>query len=108
MRVTGGRAQAYLGHDGHAGRVLVRAYSGEPRLGPVSGRLVVERVEPDGQPTPAGEGAFSLARPPGSRPGDQAALAGPLRGALKGARSRRLRSDRAAGRQWSRGRRTAT
>ena len=38
MRWTGGRAEAYLGHDGQATRVCVRAYSGETRLGPVSGR----------------------------------------------------------------------
>jgi SAM-dependent methyltransferase len=60
MRWTGGRAEAYLGHDGRATRACVRAYSGEPRLGPVSGRLVAERVAADGRPTPAGEAAFAL------------------------------------------------
>jgi hypothetical protein len=61
MRWTGGRAEAYLGHDGRARRAGVRAYSGETRLGPVSGRLVVERVGPDGRATPAGEAPFALA-----------------------------------------------
>jgi SAM-dependent methyltransferase len=61
MRWTGGRAEAYLGHGGGAGRAVVRAYSGEPRLGPVSGRLVVERMDPDGRATPAGEAPFALA-----------------------------------------------
>ncbi|HEX2500606.1 MAG TPA: class I SAM-dependent methyltransferase [Methylomirabilota bacterium] len=61
MRWTGGRAEAYLGHDGRAARACVRAYSGEPRLGPVSGRLVAERVETDGRATPAGEAPFTLA-----------------------------------------------
>jgi SAM-dependent methyltransferase len=61
VRWTGGRAEAYLGHDGRAQRACVRAYSGETRLGPVSGRLVVERVESDGRATPAGEAPFALA-----------------------------------------------
>src|SRR5262245_134837 len=61
MRWTSDRAQAYLGQDGRARRVLVRAYSGEPRLGPVSGRLVVEHVDPGGQATPAGETPYRLA-----------------------------------------------
>jgi hypothetical protein len=61
MRWTSGRAQAYLGQDGRARRVLVRAYSGEPRLGSVSGRLVVEHLDPDGQAAPAGETPYQLA-----------------------------------------------
>jgi SAM-dependent methyltransferase len=61
MRWTGGRAEAYFGHGGGAGRACVRAYAGEPRLGPVSGRLVVERVETDGRATPAGTAPFTLA-----------------------------------------------
>jgi SAM-dependent methyltransferase len=61
MRWTGGRAEAYFGHAGGAGRACVRAYSGEARLGPVSGRLVVERVETDGRATPAGMAPFTLA-----------------------------------------------
>jgi SAM-dependent methyltransferase len=73
MRWTGGRAEAYLGHDGRATRACVRAYSGEPRLGPVSGRLVVERVETDGRATPAGEAPFALA------PDTWAELTAPLR-----------------------------
>ena len=60
MRWTGGRAEAYLGHDGRATRVCVRAYSGEARLGPVAGRLVAEHVERDGRATPAGEARFAL------------------------------------------------
>jgi SAM-dependent methyltransferase len=73
MRWTGGRAEAYLGHDGRAARACVRAYSGEWRLGPVSGRLVAERVETDGRATPAGEAPFTLA------PDTWAELAAPLR-----------------------------
>jgi hypothetical protein len=61
MRWTGGRAEAYLGHDGRARRACVRAYSGESRLGPVAGRLVVERVEADGRATPAGAASFAFA-----------------------------------------------
>jgi hypothetical protein len=61
MRWSGGRAEAYLGHDGRARQACVRAYAGEPRLGPVSGRLVVERVEADGRATPAGAAPFTLA-----------------------------------------------
>ena len=61
MRWTGGRAEAYLGHAGGAARAVVRAYAGESRLGPVSGRLVVERMETDGRATPAGEAPFTLA-----------------------------------------------
>jgi len=72
MRWTGGRAEAYLGHDGRAARACVRAYSGETRLGPVSGRLVVERVEVDGRATPAGEASFALS------PDTWAELAAPL------------------------------
>ena len=60
MRWTGSRAEAYLGHDGRATRVCVRAYSGEARLGPVAGRLVAEHVERDGRATPAGEAPFAL------------------------------------------------
>jgi SAM-dependent methyltransferase len=61
VRWTGGRAEAYLGHDGSAGRVRVRAYAGEPRLGPAAGRLGVERVLPGGEGEPVGGGAFALA-----------------------------------------------
>ncbi|MEZ0293833.1 MAG: methyltransferase domain-containing protein [Solirubrobacteraceae bacterium] len=61
MRWSGGRAEAYLGHDGRARQACVRAYAGEPRLGPVSGRLVVERVAADGRATPAGTAPFTLA-----------------------------------------------
>jgi SAM-dependent methyltransferase len=73
MRWTGGRAEAYFGHDGRAARAVVRAYSGDTRLGPVSGRLVAERVETDGRATPAGEAPFALA------PDTWAELAVPLR-----------------------------
>src|SRR5262249_61435455 len=61
MRWTGGRAEAYVGHRGGAGRAWVRAYSGEPRLGPVSGRLDLERIETDGQATPVATAPFTLA-----------------------------------------------
>jgi SAM-dependent methyltransferase len=60
MRWTGGRAEAYLGHDGRATRVCLRVYSGEARLGPVAGRLVIERAETDRGATPAGEVPFAL------------------------------------------------
>jgi SAM-dependent methyltransferase len=60
MRWTGGRAEAYLGHDGRATRVGIRAYAGEARLGPVSGRLVAECVEPGGRARPAGLAPFAL------------------------------------------------
>jgi SAM-dependent methyltransferase len=60
MRWTGGRAEAYLGHDGRATRAGLRAYSGEAQLGPVSGRLITERVGTDGRATPAGEAPFAL------------------------------------------------
>jgi SAM-dependent methyltransferase len=73
MRWTGGRAEAYLGHDGRATRVLVRAYSGEARLGPVSGRLVVEHVGPDGEAALVGETPYTLA------PDTWAELAVPIR-----------------------------
>ena len=72
MRWTGDRAEAYLGHDGRAARACIRAYSGEPRLGPVSGRVVAERVEADGRATPAGEASFALS------PDSWAELAVPL------------------------------
>jgi SAM-dependent methyltransferase len=72
MRWTGGRAEVYLGHDGRATRVGVRAYAGEAVLGPVSGQLVVERVESDGHVTPAGQAPFAIA------PNTWADLAAPL------------------------------
>ncbi|HEY7602325.1 MAG TPA: class I SAM-dependent methyltransferase [Methylomirabilota bacterium] len=61
MRWTGGRAEAYLAHDGRAPTVRVRVYSGEPNLGPVAGRLVIERLATDAPPHPVGELAFDLA-----------------------------------------------
>jgi SAM-dependent methyltransferase len=72
MRWTGGRAEVYLGHGGRATRVGVRAYAGEPRLGPVAGRLVVERVEADGRARPVGGAPFTLA------PGTWAELTAPF------------------------------
>jgi hypothetical protein len=39
----------------------VRVYSGEPNLGPVAGRLVIERLATDAPPHPVGELAFDLA-----------------------------------------------
>jgi SAM-dependent methyltransferase len=61
VRWTAGRAEAYLGHDGRARRACVRAYSGEGRLGPVAGQLVVERMEPNGRATSMGTTPFALA-----------------------------------------------
>jgi hypothetical protein len=72
MRWTGGRAEVYLGHNGRATRVRVRAYAGEALLGPVSGQLVVERVESEGHATPAGQAPFAIA------PDTWAELAAPL------------------------------
>ena len=61
MRWTGGRAEAYLAHDGRAPAVRVRVYSGGPKLGPVSGRVLIERLATDATPQPVGELAFDLA-----------------------------------------------
>jgi SAM-dependent methyltransferase len=61
MRWTSGRAEAYLAHDGRARSLRARVYSGEPKLGPVAGRLVVERLATDAPPHPVGELAFDLA-----------------------------------------------
>lgn len=72
MRWTGARAEAYLGHDGRARTVRVRAYSGDAPLGPVSVRLAVERVRAGDPPEPAGARAFDLA------PGEWAELRVPL------------------------------
>jgi len=52
---------AYLASPGDARAVFVRAYSGEAKLGPVGGRLVVEHAPPDAAFAPAGEVAFDLA-----------------------------------------------
>jgi len=60
MRGTGGRAEAYLGPTGPASALGLRVYSGEPRLGPIAGRVRVERLDVDG-PVPVGEAAFALA-----------------------------------------------
>jgi hypothetical protein len=60
VRWTGPRAVAYLGHAGGAATVSLRAYSGESRLGPASGRIAVERVGPDGPASPIGEAPFAL------------------------------------------------
>jgi hypothetical protein len=82
VRWTGGRAEAYLGHAGVATRLCLRVYSGEPRLGPVAGRVVVERLdaEAEGLAQPAGETRFNLAADQwGELAVPLAAPAGPLR-----------------------------
>ena len=61
MRWSGGRAEAYLGHDGRATRACVRAYAGETAARSGLRALVVEHVEPDGRATPAGQAPFALA-----------------------------------------------
>jgi SAM-dependent methyltransferase len=60
MRWTRGEAVAYLASAGTAARALVRAYSGEAKLGPVAGHLVAEHAPPDGAFSPCGETAFDL------------------------------------------------
>ena len=60
MRWTAGEALAYLGTDGRASRLHVRAYAGEPRLGPVQGRIVVHHAEIVGDYELAGELDFAL------------------------------------------------
>ncbi len=60
MRWTAGEALAYLGTDGRASRLRVRAYSGEPKLGPVQGRIVVHHAELVGDYELAGELDFAL------------------------------------------------
>ncbi len=60
IRWTGGQAIAYLGHGGGAAGVRLRVYSGEPRLGPATGRVSVERVGPDGSASRIGEAPFAL------------------------------------------------
>jgi SAM-dependent methyltransferase len=59
IRWTGPRAVAYLGHPGGAVRLRLRVYSGEPRLGPAAGRIVVEGLS-DGAPAPIGEAPYAL------------------------------------------------
>jgi hypothetical protein len=54
MRWTRGEAVAYLSTTGQASALRVRVYSGEPRLGPVEGRVVVHH-------TAAGDGAVTTA-----------------------------------------------
>ena len=60
IRWTGGQATAYLGHAGGAAGVRLRVYSGEPRLGPATGRISVERTGPDGLASRIGEAPFAL------------------------------------------------
>jgi hypothetical protein len=61
VRWTGPEAVAYLAAPGGAGHASIRAYSGEPKLGPVTGRLVAEHAPPDGPFTASGEAPFDLA-----------------------------------------------
>jgi hypothetical protein len=60
MRWTAGEALAYLGTDGRASNLRVRAYSGEPNLGAVQGRLLVHHAELVGDYELAGELAFAI------------------------------------------------
>jgi SAM-dependent methyltransferase len=60
VRWTGPEAIAYLASRGGAGPVVIRGYSGEPNLGPVAGRVVVEHAPTDGAFAAAGELPFSL------------------------------------------------
>jgi SAM-dependent methyltransferase len=61
MRWTGAEAVCHVGTDGRASRLHVHAYAGEPRLGPVTGRIVAEHVAPDGTVAPARSAPFALA-----------------------------------------------
>ena len=60
IRWTGPEAIAYLVTPGRGGGVRVRAYSGERRLGPVSGRLLVEHTALDTAFAVVGEAPFKL------------------------------------------------
>jgi SAM-dependent methyltransferase len=60
MRWSGPEAIAYLASPGGAEAVWVRGYAGEPKLGPVSGRIGVEHAPPDGPFAPAGARPFAL------------------------------------------------
>jgi SAM-dependent methyltransferase len=60
MRWTAGEALAYLGTDGRASNLRMRAYSGEPNLGAVQGRLLVHHAELVGDYELAGERAFTI------------------------------------------------
>jgi SAM-dependent methyltransferase len=84
VRWTGPEAIAYLGAPGQPGTVRVRAYSGEPALGPVSGALAVEALAADGDRALLAEGPVAL---PGDTWGELAlavpAATGPLRVTLR-------------------------
>ena len=60
VRWTGPHATAHLGHAGGAAVARLRVYSGEPRLGPVSGRVTLEEVGTDGPAGRVGEAPFAL------------------------------------------------
>jgi SAM-dependent methyltransferase len=60
VRWTGPEALAYLASAGTARHVVVRCYSGEPKLGAVAGRVAVEHAPTDGAFAPAGESPFSV------------------------------------------------
>jgi hypothetical protein len=60
VRWTGVHATAHLGHAGGAAVARLRVYSGEPRLGPVSGRVTLEQVRTDGPADRIGEAPFAL------------------------------------------------
>jgi SAM-dependent methyltransferase len=61
MRWTGAHAEAYLGHARPARRVCLRVYSGDPRLGPIGGRVSVERLSAEEPPRAVGDLPFVLA-----------------------------------------------
>jgi SAM-dependent methyltransferase len=60
VRWTGGEAVAHLASEGEAVHLVVRGYSGEPKLGPVAGRLVAEHAPAEGLFVTCGETPFSL------------------------------------------------
>jgi SAM-dependent methyltransferase len=61
MRWTGPEAVAYLASRGPTPSLRVRAYAGEPQLGPVAGRIQVDHAAPGAAWTPCGGTAFALA-----------------------------------------------
>ncbi|MGH7322710.1 MAG: methyltransferase domain-containing protein [Candidatus Rokuibacteriota bacterium] len=61
VRWAGPEAIVYLATDGQATAVRVRAYAGEPRLGPVQGWLDVAHAAPDGAFRSVGTASFALA-----------------------------------------------
>jgi SAM-dependent methyltransferase len=60
MRWAGAEAVCHVGCDGTARALSVHAYAGEPRLGPVTGKVVVEHVAADGTVAPPLSTPFTL------------------------------------------------